>query len=139
MNEKIIKKLFNYALKSDKTCDFPVSAIVFKDDKIISYGYNKRNKSNITTDHAEITAIKKANKKIKNWNLQGYNMIVTLEPCHMCEQVILESRLDNVFYIIPRLKTKKAYKGTDFENYIYDGPEKVEYENKITSFFKDKR
>ena len=116
MNKKIIMKLFNLIKKTEKIDDFPVSAVIYKDDKVVATGYNKRNKSNDVTDHAEIVAIRRANKKINNWNLQGYNMIVTLEPCHMCEQVIKEARLDNVYYIISRSKTKKPYKNTVIKN-----------------------
>lgn len=139
MNKKIIIKLFQTLRKSTKINDFPVSAIIYKDDRIISVGYNKRNKTKITTDHAEIVAIKKANKKVKNWNLQGYNMIVTLEPCHMCEHVITESRLDHVYYVVPRFKNKKPYKWTSIENLQLNDPIVEDYLNKISNFFKDKR
>ncbi len=138
MNDIIIK-LFKLIKKSEKINDFPVAAIIYKDNKILSCGYNKRNKTNYTTDHAEIVAIKKANKKIKNWNLQGYSMIVTLEPCHMCEHTIIESRLDKVYYIVPRNQNKKPYKSTvskkiEIDEYLYDS-----YIKKINGFFVDKR
>ena len=139
MNDKILKKLFRYLEKSEKINDFPVAAIIYKNDRIISYGYNKRNTSNITTDHAEVVAIQRANKKIGNWNLQGYSMIVTLEPCHMCEHIIVEARLDTVYYIVPRYECKKSYKCTCIKKYDIDSNEKIEYIRKIKAFFKDKR
>ena len=139
MNINIIKKLFKLLKKSEKINDFPVSAIIYKGDKIIACGYNKRNKSQYTIDHAEIVAIKKANKKIKNWNLQGYNMIVTLEPCHMCEHVIMEARLNEINYIIPRNKNKQPYKRTAFKQMKLDEQLTKEYINKISAFFVDKR
>ncbi len=139
MNKKIIMKLFNLIKKTEKIDDFPVSAVIYKDDKVVATGYNKRNKSNDVTDHAEIVAIRRANKKINNWNLQGYNMIVTLEPCHMCEQVIKEARLDNVYYIISRSKTKKPYKNTVIKKCECDSELTAKYMTKITSFFKNKR
>lgn len=139
MEEKIIQKLFKLANKSLKKNEFPVSAIIYDNDKIISVGYNIRNKSKKTIDHAEIIAITKANKKLKTWNLQGKNMIITLEPCPMCTAVIKEARLDNVYYIIPRYQYKKAYKKTLFKEYNTNLPEKQKYINDISSFFNNKR
>ena len=39
-------------------------------------------------------------------------MYFTLEPCEMCKSVIKESRIDNVYYFLPRNPEKKQYKGT---------------------------
>lgn len=139
INKKIIIELFKILKRSRKVNDFPVAAIVYKDNKIIGKGYNKRHKSHITTDHAEIVAIREANRKIKNWNLQGYSMIVTLEPCKMCESVIREARLDTVYYLVPRYSTKNQYKKTSFSKYQYDNEILNSYIDEIESFFKFKR
>lgn len=68
----------------------------YKKGDIISKAYNKRNKSKKTTHHAEILAIEKANKKLKDYRLEGCTMYVTLEPCPMCCGAILASRLDRL-------------------------------------------
>jgi len=135
----LLKKLWKLANKSLKKDEFPVSAIIFKDDKIISCGYNKRNKSKITTDHAEIIAIKRANKKLKNWKIANVCMLVTLEPCEMCKTVIKEARISKVYYIVPRYKYKKQYKCTEFENIENESLDKEKYINDITHFFDNKR
>lgn len=139
MNDKIIKKLFKLANKSLNNNEFPVAAIIFDGSKIISYGYNKRNKSNITTDHAEIIAIKKANKKLKSWRLENICMVVTLEPCDMCKSVIKESRLNKVYYIVPRYNFKKQYRCTQFEYYNTTCSMKEKYIYNIKNFFSNKR
>lgn len=139
MNEKILKKLFKLAKKSYANNEFPVAAIIYKDDVIISCGYNKRNKSKLTTDHAEIIAINKANKKTNDWRLQNMCMVVTLEPCDMCKTVIKEARLKEVYYIVPRLNYKKQYKYTIFKKLNFFVPEAQEYLNDIKTFFINKR
>ena len=139
MDEKILKKLWYYANKSLDSNEFPVAAIIYDDDGIISVGYNKRNKSNLTTDHAEIIAINKANKKLNNWKLTNKCMVVTLEPCDMCKSVIKEARIGKVYYIIPRYKYKKQYKCTTFEELKIESKDREKYLNDITSFFIDKR
>ena len=139
MNEEIITKLFELAKLSLKEDDFPVGAIVYDETGILGCGYNKRHKSNKTTDHAEIIAIEEANKKVKNWNLQNKCMVVTLEPCEMCKSVIKEARIKKVYYLTPRLKFKKQYKCTDIEYYELKDARLEQYKKDITQFFSNKR
>ena len=57
---------FKEAKKAFKKNEIPVGCIIIKNNKIISRAYNKKEKNNKTIDHAEIIAITKANKKMKN-------------------------------------------------------------------------
>ena len=70
------------------------------DQKIIDNERNRRQKKNNILGHAEILCIQKAEKKIKDWRLDGFKMIVSLEPCDMCSMVIKKSRLDEIFYML---------------------------------------
>lgn len=72
--------------------------MVVKNGKIISQAFNKREKSQIATHHAEILAIEKACKKLKSWRLDDCDLYVSLEPCPMCAGAILNARIKNVFY-----------------------------------------
>jgi len=72
--------------------------VVVRNGKIISQAYNKREKSQIATHHAEILAIEKACKKLKSWRLDDCDLYVSLEPCPMCSGAILNARIKNVFY-----------------------------------------
>ena len=112
MNEKIYSKLIKLLNKAINKNEIAIAAVIVKDSKIISSAYNKRNKTNDVTAHAEILAIKKASKKLKDWRLNGCDMYVTLKPCSMCESVIKESRLDNCFYLSDKLDYKKEYSKT---------------------------
>lgn len=85
------------AYKSLLTDDVPVGAIILKNKKIISKGYNTIEKNKNTTQHAEINAINKAIKKLKVKNLDCCDIFVTLEPCPMCAGAIVLSRIKNVF------------------------------------------
>ncbi len=139
MNEKLWKTLFKLADKSLQNDEFPVAAIIYDENGIISCGYNKRNASKLTTDHAEIIAITKANKKLQSWNLQYKCMLVTLEPCDMCKAVIKEARLKEVNYLVPRYNYKKQYKSTIFNQMDFNSPLKEKYLNDIKHFFDNKR
>ena len=82
--------------------------------KIIGYGYNTREKEKNILGHAEINAIIMATQKKENWNLQGTTMIVTLKPCSMCMEIIKQTRIDKVYYLLDKLDNKKEYNKTDF-------------------------
>ena len=107
MENSIYEELIKLSIKSAKHADVPVGAIIVKNNKIISKGYNKREKDNKIINHAEIDAILKANKKLKSYFLYDCDMYVTLEPCEMCSKVINNARISNVFYLIQKPKSKK--------------------------------
>jgi tRNA(adenine34) deaminase len=86
------------AKKALKTKDVPVGAVIVKDGKIISKGHNEREKHNDATAHAEIVAIRRANKKLKSWYLDGCVLYVTMEPCVMCAGAIINSRIDKIVF-----------------------------------------
>ena len=79
-------------------CDIPVGAVVVKDGEVISTAFNTREKDNDVTSHAEILAIREAEKALGNWRLDGCDLYVTLEPCPMCGWAILQSRIKNVYF-----------------------------------------
>ncbi len=84
------------ALKSDEV---PIGAVVVcPKGKIISRGYNKVAQKGCQIEHAEMTAIKKACKKLGDWRLEGCWIYVTLEPCSMCFSFIKLSRMAGVVY-----------------------------------------
>ena len=98
MEEYYMKIALKLAKKALKYGEVPVGAIIVKDNKIISKAYNKKEKTHNTIKHAEIIAISKACKKIKNWRLENCEMYVTMEPCMMCSGAIEQSRLKKIVY-----------------------------------------
>lgn len=97
-NEKFMKKAMELAKKAYSLDEVPVGAVIVKDGKIIASGFNKRETTFDATNHAEIIAIKKACKKLKDFRLLGAEMYVTLEPCVMCAGAILNARIDTVYF-----------------------------------------
>ena len=135
-----MKKIFMIeAIKQAKNAynidEVPVGAVIVKDNKIISKGYNKIETTNDSTNHAEIIAIKKASKKINNWRLNECELYVTLEPCDMCKGAIQNSRIKNVYYLISK-KNKYNIK-TNFEKICFK--EYNDYLVLLKKFFEEKR
>ena len=77
--------------------EVPVGALIVKDNQIISKNYNRKIIDNDVTSHAEILAIREAEKNILNWHLDDCSMYVTLEPCPMCAGAIKESRISKLY------------------------------------------
>ena len=88
--------------------DIPISALIVKNNEIISIATNKREENNQTIAHAEILAINEANKKLNSWRLDECDMYVTLEPCPMCAWAILNARIKNLYFGAYDLKTGAA-------------------------------
>ena len=79
--------------------DVPVGCIIVSPDgEIIGRGRNRREQNCDATAHAEVEAIREANKALGTWRLHGCSMYVTLEPCPMCAGAIINSRMAKLFY-----------------------------------------
>lgn len=98
MDELYMDEALKEAQKAYANGDVPVGVVIVKDNKIIARAHNQKEKNNISTEHAEILAINKACKKLKNWRLIDCTMYVTLEPCLMCAGAILQSRIKKLVY-----------------------------------------
>lgn len=96
MNLDYMKTAIELAKTSGK--DIPIAAVIVKDGKIISKAVNEREQYQNVVNHAEMIAIQRANKKLKNWRLNDCEMYVTLEPCPMCASAILQSRISKLYY-----------------------------------------
>lgn len=77
--------------------EIPVGAIILKNGEIVSKARNETLKRNDVTAHAEMIAIKEAQKKFGKY-LSDCDMYVTLEPCPMCAWAILLSGIKNVYF-----------------------------------------
>ena len=81
------------AQKAYEKNEVPIGCVIVHDGKIIARGYNRRNTDKSTLAHAEITAIRKAAKKLGDWRLEDCTLYVTLEPCPMCAGAIVQARI----------------------------------------------
>lgn len=138
MQEKYLKTLMKLAKRASTKNEVPVSAIIVKNDKIISKAFNKREQSHNVLAHAEVIAIKKASKKLKTWRLFDCDLYVTLKPCSICENIIKQSRIRNVYYLIDKPDIKKEYKKTKFNKMNICTYEQM-YGLILKNFFQKKR
>lgn len=97
MKEQLMREALKEAEKAEKLNEVPIGCVIVKDNKIIGRGYNRRMKDKNTLSHAELNAIKKASKKLKDWRLDDCEMYVTTEPCQMCSGAIVQARIKKVY------------------------------------------
>lgn len=95
-DEKYMREAIRQAKKAYALGEVPIGCVIVYQDKIIGRGYNRRNTDKNTLAHAEITAINKASKKLKDWRLEECTLYVTLEPCQMCAGAIVQARVPRV-------------------------------------------
>ena len=138
MNEKYLKILIKLAQKASKQNEVPISAIIVKNNKIIAKAINKREKNYNVLDHAEIIAIKKASKELKSWRLFECDLYVTLKPCNICENVIKQARIKNVYYLLDKPESKKECNKTKFKKMNICTYEQM-YTKILSDFFQKKR
>ena len=117
--EKYMRAAIREAKKAYALDEVPIGCVIVYQDKIIARGYNRRNTDKNTVAHAEMSAIKKASKKLGDWRLEGCTMYVTLEPCQMCAGAIVQARIDEV--VIGSMNPKAGCAGSVLNLLEMDG------------------
>lgn len=145
--EKYMHAAIREARKAYALEEVPIGCVIVYQDKIIARGYNRRNTDKNTIAHAEMTAIKKASKKLGDWRLEGCTMYVTLEPCQMCAGAIVQARIDKV--VIGSMNPKAGCAGSvlnlleipsfNHQVEIQKGVLEEECSHMLSSFFKELR
>lgn len=95
---KFMLQALKEAKKAYQEDEVPIGCVIVKNNKVISRGHNKRETKNDVTSHAEIEAIRKAEKKLGDWQLVDCDLYVTIEPCIMCMGAIIQSRIRHIYY-----------------------------------------
>ncbi|MFA6923132.1 MAG: nucleoside deaminase [Bacteroidales bacterium] len=106
----------------------PFGAIIVKNNKIIARGTNIVTSTNDPTAHAEIIAIRKASKKLNDFNLSGSEIYTSCEPCPMCLAAIYWAGISKIYYAAS--KEDAANNGFD-DNFIYCEMAKTEKDRKL--------
>ena len=142
-----MNEAYKEAIKAFKEDEVPVGCIIVKDEKIIARAHNRKEKKNCAVFHAEIECMIKATKKLKNWNLKGCELYVTLEPCMMCTGAIVNSRIDKIYFgckdpkggaLVSNIKFKKIRNLNHYPE-IKGGLMEEECSKILKDFFKNKR
>ena len=88
--------------------EVPVGAVLVREGKVISTGFNKPITNSDPSAHAEMMAIRAAAQDESNYRLPGTTLYVTLEPCTMCAGAMLHARVERIVFGATDPKTGAA-------------------------------
>ena len=97
-DEYFMKQALKQAQKALKIDEVPIGCVVVKNNKVLGSGFNQKIKKNSALEHAELVALKKAQKKLGDWHLNDCTLYVTLEPCPMCAGACINTRVGRVVF-----------------------------------------
>ena len=97
-NEKFMTAALAEAKKAEKKEEVPIGCVIVKDGKVVAKAHNLKQTKRLATAHAEVLAIEKACRKLKDWRLEDYEIYVTLEPCAMCAGAIASARIKKAYF-----------------------------------------
>lgn len=116
--EELMRKAIELSKENIANGGGPFGAVIAtRNGEIVSTGVNRVTASCDPTSHAEINAIRAAAAKLGTYNLSGYEIYTSCEPCPMCLGAIYWARLDRIYYGNNKTDAKKI--GFD-DSYIYD-------------------
>jgi len=98
MKNKFMQRAIELSIESISSGGGPFGSVITKGNEIIAEGMNRVTVNNDPTAHGEIIAIRKACKKLKTFNLSGYELYSNCEPCPMCLSAIYWSHIGKVYY-----------------------------------------
>ncbi|HBG69405.1 MAG: tRNA-specific adenosine deaminase [Bacteroidetes bacterium GWF2_43_63] len=76
----------------------PFGAVIVKDGEVLATGVNLVTSSNDPTAHAEVTAIRNATSKLKDFQLKDCILYSSCEPCPMCLGAIYWARPERLVF-----------------------------------------
>lgn len=100
-----------------KSLGGPFGAVIVRNGEVIARSVNKVTDTFDPTAHAEISAIRIASKKLRNFDLSDCVIYSSCEPCPMCLGAIYWSRISKIYYANTRYDA--ADLGFD-DKFIYD-------------------
>ncbi len=93
-----MKRAIELAAENIEQGGGPFGAVIVRNGKIIAEGSNRVTHDHDPTAHAEVVAIRKAAKELKNFKLDDCEIYASCEPCPMCLSAIYWSRIPVVYF-----------------------------------------
>jgi len=98
LDETFMQEALRLAMKARAAAEVPVGAVVVREARIISRGYNQVELLKDATAHAEMLALTAAEAAVGDWRLTDCDLYVTKEPCPMCAGAIVHTRIRRVIF-----------------------------------------
>src|ERR1700726_2534257 len=146
-DEIFMREALRLAGKARAAKEVPVGAIVVREEKIISRGYNQVELLKDATAHAEMLALTAAEAAFGDWRLAECDLYVTKEPCPMCAGAIVHTRIRRVIFGCPDIRAGAAgtvmnllqHNALNHRSQITSGVLQAESASILQDFFRKKR
>ena len=147
LDETFMREALRLALKAREAEEVPVGAVVVREGKIISRGYNQVELLKDATAHAEMLALTAAEAAVGDWRLTDCDLYVTKEPCPMCAGAMVHTRIRRVIFGCPDVRAGAAgsvmnllqHNALNHKSQITSGVLENECASILQDFFKTKR
>ncbi|GAB3061487.1 nucleoside deaminase [Virgibacillus ainsalahensis] len=96
--DNFMKRAVQLAVENVRDGGQPYGAVLTRDGYIVSEGVNELHKTYDISGHAELLAIRRAQKELKTNELSGFVMYASGEPCPMCLTAMHFAGIEKVFY-----------------------------------------
>lgn len=116
-DEKFMQQAIDLSIESVANGGGPFGAVIVRDGEVIATGTNRVTATCDPTAHAEVSAIRAACAKLKEFKLSGCTIYSSCEPCPMCLSALYWAGVERIFYG----NTKSDAKAINFDDsFIYD-------------------
>ncbi|HLS07954.1 nucleoside deaminase [Lentibacillus sp.] len=96
--DQFMERAVELAAENVRNGGEPFGAVLVKNNKQVAEGVNELHKRFDITAHAEIQAMRKAQKMMHSHVLQDYTMYASGEPCPMCLTAMYYAGIDTIYY-----------------------------------------
>jgi tRNA(Arg) A34 adenosine deaminase TadA len=128
--EELMRRAIQLSIDNVNNGGGPFGAVIAKDGEIVAEGVNRVTSSCDPTAHAEVSAIRRASAKLGTFDLSGYEIYTSCEPCPMCLGAIYWAHLDKIYFANNKTDAKNI--GFD-DSFIYDELELKRDDRKLPS------
>ena len=147
LDRQFMQQALDQAKLAAAAGEVPVGAVLVRDGKIVSTGFNQPISNSDPSAHAEMMALRAAAQADSNYRLPGTTLYVTLEPCTMCAGAMLHARVGRVVFGAADPKTGAAgsvlnvflEKQINHQTQVDGGIMSEECGQVLRNFFKERR
>ncbi|GIO21456.1 nucleoside deaminase [Oceanobacillus sp. J11TS1] len=127
---KFMKRAVELAVENVRDGGQPFGAVLVKHDRVIAEGVNELHKTYDVSGHAEMLAIRRAQKELQTNDLSGFTMYASGEPCPMCLTAMYYAGIEKVFYCASLEEAVEV--GLEKSKVIYEDLQKPKSERALT-------
>jgi tRNA(adenine34) deaminase len=146
-DERFMHMALREAARGAREGEVPVGAVIVRDGKVLARVHNRPIHLHDPSAHAEVLALRRAARKLRNYRLEGCDLYVTIEPCAMCVGAIVHARVRRLVYGAPDPKAGACGTALRVMNHrklnhrveVARGVLKSECATVIQEFFRNKR